>query len=405
MKKNIINIYAAIAGIAISTAMSGCSAEAPFDGEGEGTVYLRTVVNSITTRADEASDGGEYDYNANCIVSISRTGAGEGKDGLIYQKKGLASVDPIITLRAGSYIAEACSGDSVAASFTKKYYKGYDSFTISKGSVSNVVVNCKIQNAIVSVDISNEELLKMIGEDFKVTVTNNSHENGSLEFTRANIADAKGYFMLADGETELQYTISGTKKDGTPIESKTRTIDNVERTHHYILKLTYTPKDEGDIGGFDPSQIQIVIENEDPANSQEKDTSLLPTEPTITGVGFDITGSLDFTNENEIPEDLAVMVCAIGKNQQNGLEEVTVSSSSITELGTAISFDMGTNRNALDNSIEWLAPTYDTDKNVSTAFILFKKEFIKNLQGEHTITIKVKDINEKAAECNLSINR
>ena len=405
MRNKITNIYAGIAGIAMATAMCGCSSEAPFDGEGEGTVYLRTVVNSITTRADEASDGIDYDYSANCIVSISRTGAGEGKDGLIYQKKGLASVDPIITLRAGSYIAEACSGEPVAASFTQKYYEGSNAFTITKGDVSNVVVNCKIQNAIVSVDISNEELLKMIGDDFKVTVTNNSHENGSLEFTRTNMADAKGYFMLADGETELQYTISGTKKDGTPIEKKERKIENVERSHHYILKLSYIPKDENDIGGFDSSHIQIEIEDEDPANSKETDTSLLPTEPTITGVGFDITGTLDFTNENEIPEDLAVMVCAIGKNQKNGLNEVSVSSSSIPALGTAISFDMGANTNALDEAIEWLAPEYDADKNVSTAFILFKKEFIKTLQGEHAITINVKDINGKAAECNLSIKR
>lgn len=392
MKKHIKHISMALAGVGMMSGLWACSAEAPFDNDGEGTVYLRAVVNSITTRAEGDAAEDSYDYAANCVVYISRTDG--DRKGLVYKEKGLANLKETITLRAGQYAAEAWSGDSLAASFTKKFYRGYETFEVTKGGVKNVVVNCKIQNVVVSVNTSNEELQKMIGDDFKVTVTNNSHSGGSLEFNMDNIATARGYFMMAEGDTDLQYTVSGTKKDGTPIPAVVRKIANVERAHHYILKFTYTPPAEDDFGSVDSSAITITVEDEKVEDSSEEDKSLLPTEPVISGVGF-AGDAISFVGDAAIPEDVAVMICSVGEGLQ--------SASLTVDDGAPIDLIEG----PLPEGMEWKAPEYDASKKVSTAFILLKKDYILGLSKgtDHSIFISVTDANGKSGSKTLTLTR
>ncbi|MDE6023550.1 MAG: DUF4493 domain-containing protein, partial [Muribaculaceae bacterium] len=114
MKKLISNILSGVVTLTAVNGLSGCTSESPFDSEGgEGIVQLRTVVNSITTRADEDSDP----LSDNCVVYISSS------KGLIYKKVGLKNVDTQITLKEGHYVAEAWTGDSVGAAFDKKFYR------------------------------------------------------------------------------------------------------------------------------------------------------------------------------------------------------------------------------------------------------------------------------------------
>lgn len=394
MKRRISNIFVGFAAFSMVASLSGCSAETPFEDDGVGSVYLRPIVNSITTRAD----GADYDYAANGKIYISRLDGNEDQKGLVYKHVGFSDVEPVLTLRAGSYAAEAWSGDSVAASFSKKYYRCYQTFPVTKGEKENVVLNCKIQNVVVSINVNDPALQEVLKKtkDFKVTVTNNSQPNGSLDFTLDNIADARGYFMMADGDNDLQYTISGTKPDGSPIVANQRTIANVERGHHYILKFTYSGQpDDNPMGSLDTSGITVTVEDEDPNDTSETDRPLLPTEPTITGIGFDIPGTVSFANDDDIPEDLAIMICSLG-------EGLNAASLKIDE-GAEVDL-LG---DAVPAGIEWLAPSYDSGKNVSTAFILFKKSFIQSLSAgpTHSIVISVKDKAGKEADAILKISR
>lgn len=372
--------------------LSGCSAETPFEDDGVGSVYLRPVVNSITTRAD----GADYDYAANGKIYISRLDGNEDQKGLVYKHTGFSDVEPVLTLRAGSYAAEAWSGDSVAASFSKKYYRCYQTFQVTKGEKENVVLNCKIQNVVVSINVNDPALQEVLKKtnDFKVTVTNNSHPDGSLVYDMDNIADARGYFMMADGDTDLQYTISGTKPDGSPIAANQRTIKNVERGHHYILKFTYSEQpDDNPMGSLDTSGITVTVEDEDPNDTSETDRPLLPTEPTITGIGFDMQGTVSFANDADIPENLAIMICSLG----DGLNAASL------KVGEDEAVDLL--GDAIHPGIEWLAPSYDGEKNVSTAFILFKKSFIQTLSDGTQISISVEDKAGKTSTASLTISR
>lgn len=392
MKSYISNIFVGIAAFSVAASLSGCSAETPFDDEGVGSVYLRPIVNSITTRADADA---EYDYTANGKIYISRLDGRDDQNGIVYKHVGFSSIDPVLTLRAGRYSAEAWSGVSLPASFSQKYYRCYEEFRVTKGEKENLVLNCKIQNVVVSINVNDPALQEVLEKtsDFKVTVTNNSQPDGSLEFNLDNIADARGYFMMADGDTDLQYTISGTKSDGTPIAANQRTIKNVERGHHYILKFTYSEQpDDNPMGSLDTSGITVTVEEENPNDTEETDKSLLPTEPTITGIGFDLSSNQDFTEDSDIPEDLAIMICSLGE----GLHAAAIQVDS-EEAVDLLQKDP-------PSGVEWLSPDYDAAKNVSTSFILFKKAFIKNLaSGSHTIYISVVDMDNKSNDATLYI--
>lgn len=408
MKRHISNIFVGFAAFSMVASLSGCSAETPFEDDGVGTVYLRPIVNSITTRAEDNAADAEYDYSANGKIYISRLDGSEGQNGIVYKHVGFSSIDPVLTLHAGKYSAEAWSGVSVPASFTQKYYRCYQEFQVTKGEKENVVLDCKIQNVVVSINVNDQALQEVLKKtkDFKVTVTNNSQTNGSLDFTLDNIADARGYFMMAEGDTDLQYTISGEKSDGKPIAANQRKIENVKSGHHYILKFTYKDEqtDDNPVGSFDTSAITVTVEDEDPADTEEQDRPLFPTEPTITGIGFDLNQTQVFAQDSDIPEDLAVMLCTIGKDDAHGFAEVSISSSDIPALQSDINFNVEANSTTANGGIEWLAPDYDGDKNVSTAFILFKKSFIQSLSSG-SITIYVKDIAGKSSSVTLTISR
>lgn len=392
MKRHISNTFVGFAAFSMVASLSGCSAETPFEDDGVGSVYLRPVVNSITTRAD----GADYDYAANGKIYISRLDGNEDQKGLVYKHIGFSDVEPVLTLRAGSYAAEAWSGDSVAASFSKKYYRCYQTFPVTKGEKANVVLNCKIQNVVVSINVNDPALQEVLKKttDFKVTVTNNSHPDGSLVYDMDNIADARGYFMMADGDNDLQYTISGTKPDGSPIAANQRVIANVERGHHYILKFTYSGQpDDNPMGSLDTSGITVTVEDEDPNDTSETDRPLLPTDPAITGIGFNMPGTISFANDADIPEDLAIMICSLG----DGLNAATVTVDSNAPVKLL--------EDEAPAGIEWLAPSYDGEKNVSTAFILFKKSFIQALSSGSKISISVEDKAGKNADATLTISR
>lgn len=170
-----------------------CTSETPFDTDGQGIVKLRTVVNNITTRADGDEASNSQALSDNCIVYIS------GEKGLVYKKQGLNNVDTQITLKSGHYVAEAWTGDSVTASFDKKFYRGYQPFDVTSGSLSNVVLNCRIRNVVASVNTATINP-NLMNDDYRITIKNSGKE-GELVFTKENAESAKGYFMMPKGDT------------------------------------------------------------------------------------------------------------------------------------------------------------------------------------------------------------
>ncbi len=419
MKNLISNILSGVVILSSIYALCGCSAENPFETEGEGIVQLHTVVNSITTRADEDSNPLED----NCVVYISSS------KGLIYKKVGLKNVDPQITLKEGSYVAEAWTGDSVGASFISKFFRGCEKFDVTKGSTNNVVLNCKIQNVVVSINTNSIDP-NLMKDDYKITI---STLRGTLEFTKDNASDARGYFMLpikkdtsdeelsettsADSEPDyddkslddssLVFTISGSRKDGKPF-SKSGKIKNVKRAHQYILNFAYNPEPSSS-ASEGAAFIKIHVKDED---LQGTENVTVHTRPTITGVDFDIAKQLVYTSDEDIPESISVQFCGFG-----GLKSLYVENESASALGLPAS-----NLNLFESSeaqlqayagvgFELSQPKYKETTNVATASLKIHKSLIQKLskdkQTEHVIKLRITDNDEtpQSAEAFIRVAR
>lgn len=248
-----------------------CSMEEPFGAGGEGTLTLNTEIrgNVVRTRAIAADE--LTALRNRCVVYI------ENEKGLIRKYKGLDNIPAEgIKLRTGSYVAEAWSGDSVSASFSSKFYRGWQSFEMQEGA-NSLTLRCNIANVIVSVDPAS---LGVNLTDLKVTYW---HSRGELVFDQNNIADAKGYFMMPNADKDLNYKIEGKKSSGEAYE-KTGVIENVQRAHEYILTLS---EEEAPIteGG---ALIRITIADI-PVIEEEVE---IFTAPAIQGVGYDIEGQV-----------------------------------------------------------------------------------------------------------------
>lgn len=257
--------------------------------EGQGQLKMKMIVNSEVTRAD-VDDASLADK---CVVYISN------QEGLIHKYQGLDNVPSDLWLKSGRYVAEAWTGDSVSASFDKKFYRAYEPFEIHPG-VNNVVLNCKIANVVASVNrdrISSEML-----PSFSVTVANTK---GELVFDSENINDAHGYFMMPDGETSLTYTITGRNILGTEF-TKTGEIPDVERAHEYVLNLSYDPDaNPYDVGG---AFITIAVDDRE---LLIEDNITIHALPQLTALGTDI--STPITGPKESFADLNLVGACYGE--------------------------------------------------------------------------------------------
>ena len=268
MKKYIISMAATIAVMAAVT--TGCADDNEL-ALGEGRVTVSTSISTdvkVQSRAETTAELAE-----NCMVWISK------KDkGLVRRYDHLADIPADgIKLMSGDYVAEAWTGDSVPASWDKRWFKGYQPFTVQAGATTNVNVVCKVANVVASVAYSDQ--VKDVLSDYTMTI---GHNRGSLEYV--GDTDAKGYFMMPSTDKNLTWTLSGTLADGSPF-TKTGVIENAAPATWYKLNVKYTGSDIELGGGY------ITIEVDQSAVNNE-DTVVIEMAPDISGFGFDISKQL-----------------------------------------------------------------------------------------------------------------
>ena len=259
-------------GIVLASALVGgmmqsCQSEDGLFADGEGMLKMKMFINNSLTRSGE--DAGES-LGEKCVIYISN------EKGLIHKFKGIENVPSDLYLKSGGYVAEAWTGDSVTASFDKKFYKAYEPFTIKKGEVEQVVLDCKIANVVAS--INPDPMLSEVLDDYKVTIGNT---RGSLEFTAENAETAHGYFMQPNGDTSLTWTITGKRENGQDYVKK-GTIYDVKSAHEYVLNVNYTPDSQNYGGAF----ITVTV---DDSELVIDDIVEIKGAPVFTGGGYDIT--------------------------------------------------------------------------------------------------------------------
>lgn len=252
--------------VAMMAALTGCSDEQTLP-VGEGRVFLSTRVNSDVVVVSRAA--AEEELAASTQIWISSS------EGVVRKYSSMSEV-PVsgITLLSGEYTVKAWAGKASYASFDDRWFEGSESFEITAGSRKSIEVTCKIVNVCASVnyDETSSELLT----DAVITV---GHRGGELSFEGTDDA-RRGYFMMPDGVTSLDWTLTATVNDKT--FTKTGVIEDVQPAHEYRLNVVANAENEEMGGGW------FSIEVDDKMVEYE-DEVVITTPPAITGYGFDIT--------------------------------------------------------------------------------------------------------------------
>lgn len=178
-----------------------------------------------------------------------------------------------LKLISGNYTIKAWAGKLEYASFSSRWFEGREEVVVEPNKSMSVEVVCKIANVVTSV--SYPENIDDLISDYTITV---SHKGGSLTFEGRD--DRKGYFMMPEDVTTLDYTMKFTT-DGVE-KSVHGTITNVEPAHEYVLNVIANPEEtEGDGAAF----IEIEV---DDTMIEVNDEIIITTPPAITGYGFDL---------------------------------------------------------------------------------------------------------------------
>ena len=170
---------------------------------------------------------------------------------LIQKYQGVENVPSEIALVNGNYSVRVTAGDSVAASFEQRFFEGKKDFTITKGQVSTVEVDCGIANTVVAITWD-ESLKEAFEGDCQVTVTS---ATGELVYSSAN-ADAKGYFSLPEDNPKLTCKFSAKKLGGESYEKSTE-LSDLKSATLYNLNYSYTAVGQDPTGG---AALQIKVD-------------------------------------------------------------------------------------------------------------------------------------------------
>lgn len=236
--------------MAFGLSVASCVSENPFIPEaesGNATLQLSTAIRGevhVSTR-DENSLPNQAELESNLVVYVERTkSADDAELGLIRKYIGLHTLPGSLSLSAGEYVVEGWTGDSVSASWDKKFYRGFETVELKSGDTNSVQLHCNIANVIISVDPASLEAgLSNINLSFWHSRQGTDGEN-VMNFTEEEInAGAKAYFMMPTAdhttgakETVINYTVTGTYGDGSEFK-KDGQINGVKSAHEYNVKV------------------------------------------------------------------------------------------------------------------------------------------------------------------------
>ena len=369
MKNIMKTISLAVGCLFAGAALQSCALDEPFGQDGEGTLQMKLVINSDVTRAESDVDA----LSSNCVVYISSA------KGLIHKYQGLQNLPESVRLKSGHYVAEAWTGDSVTASFDKKFFRGYQPFDITTG-MTPVVINCKIANVVVSVNPATVD--KSMMQDFNIKVENT---RGSLDFTADNYEYAKGYFMMPNQDTSIKVTVTGKNAEGVSF-SKEQVIENVERAHEYVLNLAYNPSYEEEGGSF----VTITVDDSEVLVEGEVE---IYSRPRVSGVEFDVDKQI-VGNAGAFKQKI-LRVKGFG-----GFKSLLISSDDYAAFKLPeAKIDLKQCTEEVATAIKTAGLTWDEsfneEKNLATSFITFTPELLNALperDQEYVLTLEVTDI-------------
>lgn len=372
-----------------AAALTSCSDEEPMGTTGEGTVYLSASVNSdVKVRSRATLD----ELRQSAMVWISNSKG-------VVRRYDAATDIPAggIKLLSDSYVAEAWAGDSVPASWTERYFKGSQDFTIASGDRKSVEVVCKIANTVVAVDY--DATIDQVLEDYTLTV---GHSQGELIYEGRT--EARGYFMMNSRDKDLIWTITGTLKNGQAY-THTEKIEACKPATLYTLHIKCSESSEEIGGGY------LTIEIDESAVDVEDEIKIVAA-PEVRGLNAN--GTLYTLPETVRGKKGEIGTKAMWITASTRLDKLILSCdyfNALLGLDPGVSdFDLlyadmpdALRQNIAAAGIKYEL-NYDDTADETTVKLTFGEAFTDALpDGTYTLTAEAVDVNGKSASGTLTI--
>ena len=336
------------------TALTGASCSQDETPVGDG----RTGVMAMTISTSRAEDNGEYDPLQYQKVYIYNS---EG--GLLRKYAAKDDIPERLELLSGTYRVAVEAGEEVPADFSKRFYKGEETFTVKPGETTNAEVVCKIANTVVEVKFD-ASIVENLDPGYFVWIAGTDKfdeaeaESGvvpALKFTD----EGTGYYTLPAGTTSLAWMFRGTHTSGKEVEMENM-LTEVKAGGKYVFTFRYSP----DLPGYiDALLIRVDTETED-----KDDEIIFSPDPALLTEGFDNDEVQKYTSGEK---KYRIMAFAELKKFTVSIDDDSYDLLTGTHEG--ISF----------------TPTdkYNTELTLSDAF------FAGLAGGDHAVTIHVEDAN------------
>lgn len=370
-----------------------CKDDAAFS-RAEGSLRLTIgMSDKVTVVSRSVSSSDEAELEKDCKIRIYSGGT------LVRKYQGIENIPATIPLSGGNYSVRVTAGDSVSASFEKRFFEGVKSFVIGGGEETEVNVNCGIVNTVIA--HTWDESLKDVFEGvYQVKVLS---ANDSLVFS-SDKPDARGYFSLPESDRKLTFKFSATKKGGEKYEL-VKKLESARASTLY--NLTWKCNPEGQTTG---GTMLTVIADETPLDERTI-TIALPQRPVV--VCRDIEGT-DYDLEQPV-------YMAVGTNESyslvistsSPLKSALLQNNNFKEFGVPVNnIDMmnldgkETELNAAGITLFSPDPEIISEKGGGTWSIEFSENLIQRMtteEGEVNTTLTVTDENNKQRIVNWKI--
>ena len=336
------------------TALTGASCSQDETPAGDG----RTGVMAMTISTSRAEDNGEYDPLQYQKVYIYNS---EG--GLLRKYAAKDDIPERLELLSGTYRVAVEAGEQVPADFSKRFYKGEETFTVKPGETTHAEVVCKIANTVVEVKFD-ASIVENLDPGYFVWIDGTDKfdeaeaESGAvpaLKFTD----EGTGYYTLPAGTTSLAWMFRGTHTSGKQVEME-NTLTEVKAGGKYVFTFRYSP----DLPGYiDALLIRVDTETED-----KDDKIIFSPDPALLTEGFDNDEVQKYTSGEK-----KYRIMAFAELKKFTVSVGDDSYDLLTGTHEGISF----------------TPTdkYNTELTLSDAF------FAGLAGGDHAVTIHVEDAN------------
>lgn len=187
----------------------------------------------------------EEQIRSNAIVNIYKGDF----SGLVrtYRYSAMPSTCYLRAIDCG-YRVDVIAGEAVAespavASWTNKSYKGSETFTITAGQTTDVMVKATVNNAVTAITFD-QSVADNFNAGYTLAIGLDSDDETTQLVYDSSKSGKEAYFII-DGmdDPSFNWTFNGTLSKDNSLVTKSGVVENVESGKLYKLNLVYTIKD------------------------------------------------------------------------------------------------------------------------------------------------------------------